>query len=457
MKPEQDQLPLLKKLVWLYFWLLIFEGALRKWVVPGLSTPLLIIRDPVVILIYALAIPRRLFPNNAVIHATIVLAFASFMASLAGIGSLKVMLFGLRCNFLHLPLIYVIPRIFDAEDVRKMGQWVLIISIPMAAIVVKQFRSSPDAWINAGAGGELNGQLTAALGKIRPPGLFSFVTGMVSYISLLSAFITWDFLDGKVFRRIIVYAAVPALIISVAVSGSRSAVIGVVIVLVAAGVVALRRGAASLGYLKYAIPIGALCFVMSSLPVFQEGLEVQEARFEGGGGVHEGIVERFVGELVSSFDAISTTPVLGLGLGVGTNAGSGLLNGERQFLLSEGEWGRLILESGPILGIAYLALRFWILYDLCVAGFQSLQRGSSLPLLLIGAIGLDVVTGQFGQPTELGFVALTAGLCLVPPGGPPDDQQSPSPPVVQDRETAGKKIRGRSAYADLLHGGKSKD
>jgi hypothetical protein len=29
-----------------YFWLLIFEGALRKWVVPGLSDPLLLARDP---------------------------------------------------------------------------------------------------------------------------------------------------------------------------------------------------------------------------------------------------------------------------------------------------------------------------------------------------------------------------------------------------------------------------
>ena len=27
----------LKRLIWLYFWLWIFEGALRKWVVPSLA------------------------------------------------------------------------------------------------------------------------------------------------------------------------------------------------------------------------------------------------------------------------------------------------------------------------------------------------------------------------------------------------------------------------------------
>ena len=40
-------------LLWTYFWLLIFEGALRKWVLPGLSNPLLIVRDPVAILAIA--------------------------------------------------------------------------------------------------------------------------------------------------------------------------------------------------------------------------------------------------------------------------------------------------------------------------------------------------------------------------------------------------------------------
>ena len=37
----------IKTLIWIYFWLLIFEGALRKWFLPSLSSPLLLVRDPV--------------------------------------------------------------------------------------------------------------------------------------------------------------------------------------------------------------------------------------------------------------------------------------------------------------------------------------------------------------------------------------------------------------------------
>ncbi len=40
-------MPLLKKLFWAYFLLLIFEGALRKWILPQFSAPLLLVRDPI--------------------------------------------------------------------------------------------------------------------------------------------------------------------------------------------------------------------------------------------------------------------------------------------------------------------------------------------------------------------------------------------------------------------------
>ena len=41
--------------VWLYILLVIFEGALRKWVLPGLSDALLVIRDPIAIMVLLFA------------------------------------------------------------------------------------------------------------------------------------------------------------------------------------------------------------------------------------------------------------------------------------------------------------------------------------------------------------------------------------------------------------------
>ena len=58
----------LRRLIWLYFWLLMFEGALRKWV-PPLSAPLLVVRDPLVLLIYFHAVRCRRFPVDGPVVA----------------------------------------------------------------------------------------------------------------------------------------------------------------------------------------------------------------------------------------------------------------------------------------------------------------------------------------------------------------------------------------------------
>jgi len=111
--------PSLRILIWSYFWLLLWEGALRKWVFPSLSTPLLIVRDPVVILIYAIAMAEGVFPFNRFILVTIVLAGVSFVASLCVFGHLEIILYGLRTDFLHLPLIFLMPRVLNKEDVNR--------------------------------------------------------------------------------------------------------------------------------------------------------------------------------------------------------------------------------------------------------------------------------------------------------------------------------------------------
>ena len=49
---------LIKNVIWIYFILLLFEGALRKWFLP-LSQGLLIIRDPIVIWIYYLTVKKE--------------------------------------------------------------------------------------------------------------------------------------------------------------------------------------------------------------------------------------------------------------------------------------------------------------------------------------------------------------------------------------------------------------
>src|SRR6187402_939861 len=128
---EKDQVALTTRalvlLIWSYFGLLLIEGALRKWVAPSLANPLLIIRDPVVIAIYALAFLRGIFPMNRFVIALAIVGALALCASLVGPhANFGVNLFGWRCNILHLPLIYVMGRVLDFDAVKRAGRWILV-------------------------------------------------------------------------------------------------------------------------------------------------------------------------------------------------------------------------------------------------------------------------------------------------------------------------------------------
>jgi hypothetical protein len=96
--------------IWMYFLLLLFEGVLRKWVVPSLSNVLLVVRDPVVLLIYFLSFRAQIFPRNYFLLFGGWLALLCLVAGLVAPGNtLSVALFGFRANFLHLSLVFYYP------------------------------------------------------------------------------------------------------------------------------------------------------------------------------------------------------------------------------------------------------------------------------------------------------------------------------------------------------------
>jgi len=446
--PTTDSLGQLRRLIWIYFWLLIFEGALRKWLIPSLSGPLLIARDPVVIAIYAMAVTRGVFPGSMLVGWTFGLAAMCFATSFAGIGNLNVTLFGLRANFMHLPLILIIPRVFRQEDVRRMGLALLVVAPLMGVLCVKQFQAGADSRWNVGAGGEIGAQLYAAQGKVRASGTFSFATGLATYLSLCAAFLLNDLLGRQVYPRWVTLSAFFSVVLSLAVSGSRTAVICVTVVCAMVLYMGFRRhekfGAALRPILLTVVVVAILIRIT---PLFRQGIAVHMDRFTSGGGLKEGIGMRTANEFFAAWDRLSTAPLLGVGIGVGTSAGAALLHGQREFSLGEGEWERVIMECGPILGVGYILLRLGYLTAIVRTALRGYRHGHALPLLLLGVTGIDFVNGQFGQSTALGFAVLTGGLALAAAG-----EEEPAVALGALPQTPEPLVFGRSPYARRLHG-----
>jgi hypothetical protein len=452
----------IKRAIWVYFFLLIFEGVFRKWLLPQYSDVLLIVRDPVVLVIYLLAIKARVFPRN---HWMISLAVIAFLSSVVSILVLEPYLpmqplilvtgFGFRSNFLHLPLLFIMGRVLDIEDVKKLGWWMLVGLIPMCVLLALQFNAAPDAFINRTAGLGGTEQITAGSGKIRPPGTFSFVSGVIFYAAMSAAYLLYAALTRGVYRNWLLFGGGFALVVTIGVSGSRSVLLAVLVVLASLLLILFVRPSMVNQFGRNLLIVVVVLLLAVRLPIFKEGVQVLTDRFTAVAEAEEtsvagGLIERVLIVFTEGFKLLGLAPIGGYGLGIGTNGGAKFLTGRTMFLLTEGEWGRIILESGPILGSAFLLWRTMLTFSLGVFSFRKLKRGELLPLFLYCAGFVSLLNGQFGQPTNLGFSVFICGLCLAAANirAPKESESTPltpGPPRVARRSHFAERIRGAAA------------
>jgi hypothetical protein len=179
----------IRQLLWLYFWLLIFEGALRRWILPGLSNPLLLVRDPVALLALWWGLPLLLQKRWWVwlLPLLVIGPVAFLLAITVGHGDIPTALYGSRVLLLQLPLIFLYGALFDRSDVLRFAWVMLSISIPMTVLIATQSNLPDTHILNVGPGGIGTSVFDGAGGRFRPPGTFSFINGVSSFFSLAAA------------------------------------------------------------------------------------------------------------------------------------------------------------------------------------------------------------------------------------------------------------------------------
>jgi hypothetical protein len=415
-KKEKIRLQLITG-IWLYFFLLIFEGALRKWVLPSLAGPLVIIRDPVVIwLVYTSWKNGFIKPNlNVAIMVTIGVV-GLYTAFFLGHGNLYVALYGARILVFHFPLIFVIGNVLDKEDVLKIGRATLLISIPMTMLIMLQFYSPQTAWINKTVGGEAGGGFSGAMNFYRPPGTFSFTNGNTLFFSFCSSFIIYFWLNLHEIKRIVLFMATIGLLLAIPFSISRGLFFQVVLGLLFAFCSILLKPKYALQMILLVGGVIGVFVLLSYTKYFTTATAAFTSRFDSAnqqeGGLNGVFLDRFLGGMIYAIAVSSQQPFFGYGIGLGTNVGSMLINGGRGFLISEGEWGRLIGELGPVLGLTTIIIRMNLALSILFKSFKKLLAGNLLPWMLASFGFLAVAQHGWAQPTSLGFSVLTAGLML---------------------------------------------
>lgn len=435
--------------------LLVLEGAIRKWLLPGYGRILFFVRDPFVIAIYCVALASGWWPRGrALLNAC--LAFGAVglllagLQTMAGATELRTQLllgvYGWRNYFLYVPLLFVIGATFRRADLAFVCRLLLVLAIPMAALVVLQFFSPLNARINVGIAEDAALQFKG-LGlnafHTRPMGTFTSDVGQREFIVSTAAFAIATWLVAARQRLApwwLLAVGTAAALTCLAVSGSRGAMVHVGLLMGAAvgSAFVLKAGAGTLRALV--IPPVLLIVAVWLYPiVFPAGHEAFTQRWDAASGVESqnfqwGLIGRSLYNFVDFVDLMGSTPVFGYGLGLAGNA-SILMGVEIDGFSgwTETDWARHVVDLGPLFGPAYMVFRVALVGWLTALALRALRRrGDPLALLLVTYAGVQMLQGQLtGHGSVNGFAWVFCGLALAAAqAGAREDEDAPRAAVL---------------------------
>jgi hypothetical protein len=412
-------MPTLKKLFWAYFLLLIFEGALRKWVFPPLSAPLLLVRDPIGLMIIFEAYRENKWPEK---WSTITGVLAALLVGICviqlvvGENPWFAALYGLRSYLLPFPVAFIMGENLDKEDLRQFALVTLWILLPMTLLEIAQYLAPGGSFLNKGAysGAE---QIFYVEERVRASGTFSFVTGPTSFAPLAAAFILYGFVNEKVAPKWLLWAAAFALLLSVPVIGSRTLVFELGAIIVCAAIGALCGVSQLFQTLKVAAPLLIVSFLVSLLPIFSEASASLHQRFAQAtsteGSVSHALEERTVGNVAGVIEAadFSSNP-FGKGIGSSAAAITKLTQGAVEYIAGEGELERMIYEMGPFPGLFFMLFRFLLAVFVLVKAIGQARHHQPLALLLAPLMFPSLALTLLEQPTAQGFTVVSLAFSL---------------------------------------------
>jgi hypothetical protein len=249
--------------------------------------------------------------------------------------------------------------------------------------------------------------------------LFAFVTGPQLFYPFAAAFLFGQLgtMTGRKLPWWILAIAATMIGIALPVSISRTVMLATCVV-GAVYLVSLRYTATKVINLgRPLLVLGVLFIALYQLPVFQEGLRVflirwTEAASESEGDGWSDVTNRTVQAYINPLYFAQMAPFFGFGIGMASNVAMRYFPWAGQWLAEE-EWGKNLMELGPVLGFAFIGFRIALTISLGSIAWNALRKQRDpLPILIFSSCAIAVAQGQLGPPTILGFAVLGPGLLL---------------------------------------------
>lgn len=366
------------------FILIVFEGALRKWVLPQASDLLYFLKDIILLGAYwkyffASASEGKFRITNNWLNLLIFFAFAMgvFQALNPSLGSPVVGLLGLKSYFIYIPLIWILPTMFRTEDdLIRFLRWNLLLIIPVAIVGINQYFSPADSWINSYAPGEVDVVAVTRSGSVRITSTFSFINSFQGYlIAVFALALPLAFITQTTFWQFITFGELGLILGSSFMTGSRTPVYteGAVAIVFFVSLFVTQPSRFIKWINNLIVP------TVLATPIIIKGFDKAIESFTNRSKTTKDISGRISNTINEPLNYANIREGSGYGIGA-THPGAGSVRGqfgvtgaEPIAYANEAEPGKVMLELGPFGFAVWYGLRICILLTLALRYFQ-LQR-----------------------------------------------------------------------------------
>lgn len=371
------------------FWLVVFTGAIRKWMFPSAAI-IYILQDVPIALAYAYALWKGTFSRGlmllGIVLFSVILTLQGLLQVIASGLNPFIFAVGLHNYLFYLPMLIIFPVCLTQKYRRDFIRWYLLSAIPMCILAIAQAESPLAAFINRTSEGEAFG-VPGAADVARVSGTFNFVYFYAIWVAIGVALCLGEWLLPQQRRAIrsrwLLILCTIAINLCHLVSASRLAI--------ANAAVALAGGLICAVVIRSVRAITAIAGVLLLLPVVAGATYVispNEAniiieRFTGKNYQQEG-----VGRVEYTMVGFLTEPpfdLIGAGIGVGVDAAhAGSVDAYNfTYQLSEEDSIRTVMELGTVVGLFYMIVRIGFLFGMIFFAVRIVKSGSAphvLPL-----------------------------------------------------------------------------
>lgn len=393
----------------LFLFLLLYDGALRKWGLPGSEQILFILKDIAIFILLVYVVSRNQLHRNYQFHSgvsVLIMLYATWallQTANANLPNIAVALWGLKSHLLYASLIFLIPVAFRSLVELKLylEYYYPFIVIPICALGIFQIASPADSTINLSIAGDT--EATAYFGDaglVRITGTFSYLSGMAAFVQAMCVVGMALYIGGSrskwfLFGWALALASLPS-------TGSRGVLVVVIasmfLMILIAMVLRLTTIAALAGVVVTAAALLAISLV------FQD--DVWAASMQRAFG-DAGDEARTLTAFTNAFSHFDVAGFTGFGTGAANLGAPALVSNLRPFSWLpvgnqfEEESGRIVLELGIVGWIFSSAFRtallVWVIWLLRPYASESGRWAVALAFPTI-AYSFWVGNGVFAPP-----------------------------------------------------------